>query len=142
MALFSVFDDMGESEIPSCVRIYDSLHPELKFVIDDVARHFDIALIEGYRGPERQAELVEGNLSRKDFPKSKHNIMPSQAVDLLPYPINRENHLQIAYLAGHMRMAGKCAGVKIVWGGDTKQQMLVSGRFKNISYVHHFELVL
>jgi len=136
MALFSVFDDMGESETPSFLRIYDSLHPELKRLLDEVSKYFDIALIAGYRENEENEELPETKRTRK-----KHAIMPSEAVDMLPYPINRDNRVQIAYLAGHMRMCARMLGIGIAWGGDLQDIELISGELKNNSYVHHFELV-
>jgi peptidoglycan LD-endopeptidase CwlK len=131
--LFSEFDDTFKSETPKCLVIRDSLHPELKAIIDQVSKYFDIALIGGYRGPESQEKF-----GRKKFPNSKHNTCPSEAVDLLPYPINRENLLQIAYLAGHIKMTAHLMGLKILWGSE---KYMLSGRIKNYSYVHHFELV-
>jgi len=46
---------------------------------------YDITVLEGHRGKERQNRAVAEGRSRLLWPKSKHNSMPSMAVDVAPY---------------------------------------------------------
>ena len=45
----------------------------------------DITIIEGHRGQARQDQLVEEGKSQLMWPRSRHNSMPSMAVDVAPY---------------------------------------------------------
>ena len=62
----------------------DSCHPVLVKLIEEVVRYYDCSVIEGYRTPERQKELVEQGFSKTL--KSLHAKSPSHAVDVIPYP--------------------------------------------------------
>lgn len=53
-----------------------------------VADHWDVSIIEVYRSPERQAELFAQGPEVTKVRVSKHNSMPSEAVDAAPYPID------------------------------------------------------
>jgi peptidoglycan L-alanyl-D-glutamate endopeptidase CwlK len=46
---------------------------------------FDITIVEGHRGRERQNQLQEQGASQLSWPHSKHNSMPSMAVDMAPF---------------------------------------------------------
>jgi hypothetical protein len=79
--------------------------------------------------------------ARRLFPKSKHNRMPSEAVDLMPYPLNYRNIAQVAFLAGHIRMTAIALGIKIKWDADPYNQNLISEKIKPYRRIHHYELV-
>ena len=86
----------------------------------------DISIIEGHRGRERQNQLKAEGKSQVGFPRSKHNSLPSLAVDVAPYidgAISWEwEHFDP--LAAHIKRvwaellgAGRVSG-SIHWGGD------------------------
>jgi len=63
-------------------------HPLLQTVMLGVIKRFDISVLCGHRGEaEQNAEHAGGN-SKLKWPASKHNKTPSEAVDVVPYPIN------------------------------------------------------
>jgi len=62
----------------------DSCHPRLIKLFEEVVKHYDCSILEGYRTPERQQELVDQGMSRTL--DSRHNRKPSMAVDCIPYP--------------------------------------------------------
>jgi peptidoglycan L-alanyl-D-glutamate endopeptidase CwlK len=86
----------------------------------------DFSVTEGHRSLERQKELYDDGKSGKDgiIKKGKHNSVPSQAVDLMPYPatVNGINvwddKQRFCVLAGLLLAASVEEGVKLRWGGD------------------------
>lgn len=86
----------------------------------------DFSVIEGHRTLARQRELFIDGKSEHDGAKSqsKHNLSPSLAVDLLPYPatvngVNVWNDRQrFCVLAGLMHAAAAELGHRLRWGGD------------------------
>lgn len=92
---------------------------------------FDLTITCGYRTEKEQNEAFEKGKSRAKFGQSKHNVFPSKAIDICPYPIIwegtdprwKEMALNAMWCAGRL-------GIEIVWGGS----------FKSISDKPHFEL--
>lgn len=92
---------------------------------------FDLTVTCGYRTEQEQNEAYKNGKSRAKFGQSKHNVFPSKAVDICPYPINWDSKdprwTEMALNA--MWCAGKL-GVEITWGGS----------FKSIKDLPHFEM--
>lgn len=79
----------------------------------------DFTVIEGVRTLEIQGEYYRTGKSKTM--NSKHIIQKdgySHAVDIAPYPVNWEDTVRFAYLAGIIRGIAKNKGVEIRWGGD------------------------
>ncbi len=47
----------------------------------------DITVLCGHRGEEAQNKAFADGASKKRWPDSEHNTMPSNAVDVAPYPV-------------------------------------------------------
>lgn len=47
----------------------------------------EITVLCGYRGEADQNQAVKDGASETPWPRSKHNRMPSDAVDVAPYPV-------------------------------------------------------
>jgi len=62
----------------------NSCHPRLIKLFEEVVKYYDCTILEGYRTPERQKELVEQGFSKTL--DSRHARKPSLAVDVIPYP--------------------------------------------------------
>lgn len=62
----------------------------------------------GNRGEEAQTEAFENGYSKVQFPNSKHNSLPSMAVDSVPYPIEWTNtarmKIYVGFVLGVARM--------------------------------------
>ena len=92
---------------------------------------FDLTITCGHRGKKEQQDAFDKGTSKAKFGQSKHNNLPSLAIDICPYPINwddkderwRKMALNAMWCAGRL-------GFEIVWGGD----------FKSIKDMPHFEL--
>ena len=94
---------------------------------------FDLTITCGHRNEKDQNWAFVNGKSKARFGQSKHNTYPSQAIDIVPYPIpknwdpNDRRWQEMALNA--MWCAGKL-GFEITWGGS----------FKSLSDKPHFEL--
>ena len=79
---------------------------------------FDVTVLCGHRTEEQQDEAVRLGRSKVRFPRSKHNSLPSKAVDIAPYPVDWNDLNRFALLAGAMYAAAYDRGLKIRWGGN------------------------
>lgn len=112
----------------------DTVHADLRRVIEDAIHYYDFKVIHGVRTPEEQFELYK--VGRKKYgdnwkvvgktvtqldgyiKKSKHNHVPSLAVDIVPYPIDWGDIDRFKDMAKVVKSSADRLGVKIVWGGD------------------------
>jgi peptidoglycan L-alanyl-D-glutamate endopeptidase CwlK len=91
-----------------------------------VLKYYDHSILCGHRGREEQEKAFKEKKTKVIYPHSKHNKLPSMAVDVAPYPIKWDNkHLNRFYcFAGFVLGAAyqlKKQGVishDIGWGGD------------------------
>ena len=87
----------------------------------------DFSVICGHRGEEEQNEAYRKGHSKLKFPQSKHNKFPSEAVDVVPYPLDWTDTASFEELSEHikhiwsMMEAEKATGDwELQWGGDWK----------------------
>lgn len=105
----------------------------------EVIKHFDFAVLVTYRGEVEQNKAFDEGKSKKRFPSSKHNTVPSMAIDIAPYPIDFNDTNSFFYLAGLMMATAKKFNVRLRWGGDFN----MNNNFKDSQLVDlvHFELI-
>ncbi len=93
----------------------------LQDVMNLAIQRVDFSVICGHRGKALQDSAYKLGKSKLQWPKSKHNHVPSFAVDIVPYPFKTEYWSQPqvwADLAKEIKAAADELGVKIRWGGD------------------------
>jgi len=90
----------------------------LQRVFNKVIEVIDCTILEGHR-PKHLQDLafLNGN-SRVQWPKGKHNKLPSMAVDVAPCPIEWRNRERWVYFAGIVLGVAAGLGVKLRWGGS------------------------
>ena len=122
-------------------KVYNTLHFDLQIMVDELLEYMDVSLIWGHRTEAEQNALYPKN-SKLQWPQSKHNSLPSLAVDIQPYPYpTTENDLR----AGLGYMAGLCIGIasvngfQIRWGGDWNRNGDVTDN--GFDDLFHLELV-
>ena len=101
----------------------NTCHADLQMLFIEVIKHWDCKIICGSRDEEEQNKAFEEGKSKKQFPFSNHNKLPSDAADAVPYPIIWENKnpkdLARWYaFAGFVLGVASQKGIKIRWGGD------------------------
>jgi hypothetical protein len=100
----------------------DTCHPLLQDLFRAVIKEYDCAVIEGHRARRRQNQLYQQGKSKVKWPDGKHNVMPSEAVDVGPWirpdgiPWNEPNQFYV--FSGYVLSKAKEMGIKVRWGGD------------------------
>ncbi len=128
----------------------DTAHKDIQAICNEVIKHIDFSILEGTRTLEQQQEYYRDGKSKIDGVnrKSKHQSLPSLAVDVAPYPIEwkgDKSRARFYLLAGYFFMASEKLyedGViehKLRWGGDWDSDK----DFKDQSFddLPHFELI-
>lgn len=122
---------------------YDTLHPALQSTMDYVLREVaDVSLLFGHRDEATQNHFFATGKSKLEYPKSRHNSWPSEAVDFQPYPMPKRKEkvwAALAYIAGRAIEHAASKGVTLRWGGDWNR----NGDLTDQSFddLFHLELV-
>lgn len=95
-------------------------HPDLQRLFNEVVKMFDCAVICGHRGKADQEKAFAGGFSKVQWPKSKHNRVPSLAVDVAPFPSLFKDVSKFHDLAVVVKETAKRLGIKVTWGGAWK----------------------
>lgn len=90
----------------------------LQKVLKEVIKIVDFSILEGHRNQATQDRYYKEGFSKKQYPHSKHNVYPSLAVDIMPWPTAFKDKRQFYYIAGVMFTIAKQQGVNLRWGGD------------------------
>ena len=120
-------------------------HSDLQVIFNEVIKYFDCVVIEGYRGQIEQDRAFHAGKSKLKYPQSKHNQIPSMAVDAVPWPINWNDTDRMRYFAGYvkgisimLKEQGKITHT-VRWGGDWK--MTTNTKDNGFEDLPHFELI-
>jgi len=96
----------------------ETCHEDLQRLFNEVIKHYDCTILCGHRGEEEQNEAFRQGRSQLQFPQSKHNSLPSIAVDVAPYPIDWDNRPRFYHFGGLVLGFSIGMGIPIRWGGD------------------------
>jgi peptidoglycan L-alanyl-D-glutamate endopeptidase CwlK len=99
-------------------------HDDLMLLVVDVAARIeagdlftagirDITVVCGHRGRAEQEKAFQAGNSKLTYPHSKHNKLPSLAVDLAPYPIDWKDREAFMVLRGFVLARAAVLGLKI-----------------------------
>lgn len=126
------FSQKSKSQLDTCDR-------RLQIIFNEVIKHIDCTILEGFRDKKKQNEVFEKGLSDVKWPDSKHNIKPSLALDVAPYPIDWNDKYRFYYFAGFILGVSKCLGIELRWGGDWDGDH--DFKDQKLNDLVHFELV-
>ena len=113
-------------------------HEDLQKVFNEVIKHVDCSVIEGYRNEERQNRLFSEKKTKVRYPNGRHNSNPSRAVDVVPYPVDWNDRERFHLFAGFVLGIAKSMGIVLRWGGDWNMNFEVDDN--NFDDFPHFEL--
>lgn len=113
---------------------------ELQRLFLEVCKFEECKVLCGFRDEEAQNGLFTTGMSEKRFPKSKHNVFPSLAVDVIPYNSQAPtpSRERLNYFGGYVKGVADQLGIKISWGPFS----LYFDESGNYSPYSHFELVI
>ena len=116
-----------------------SCDERLQKVFNEVIKHVDCSVLEGHRGEERQNKLQEEGKSKVRYPDGRHNASPSNAVDVVPYPVDWDDRERFHLFAGYVLGVASGMGYTLRWGGDWNMNFEVDdNKFDDFP---HFEIV-
>ena len=121
-----------------------TLDPQLQEIVDKAIEFFDFNIVCGYRNKEDQNKEFAEGMSNKQWPNSKHNTLPSKAVDVAPMilgtnKIDWENYDRFIYLLCYMIGIAHTKGIKVRWGGDWNMNSLMDDQ--KLHDFPHLEIV-
>lgn len=100
----------------------DTSHPLLQELFREVIKEYNCAVVEGHRARRRQNQLFKNGKSKVKWPEGKHNVMPSEAVDVAPWIKNVgipwKSPNQFYNFAGFVKAKALELGIQVRWGGD------------------------
>jgi peptidoglycan L-alanyl-D-glutamate endopeptidase CwlK len=126
------FGLISEARLETC-------HPDLQAVMREVIKLYDITIVCGHRGQEDQDRAFKEGNSDAPWPRSKHNRIPSLAVDVAPWPIDWKDIPRFWFMGGIIMGVAKGMGIKLRWGRDWDMDM--DFRDQKLNDFPHFELV-
>lgn len=125
-------------------RVFDTVESNLTVVFKKALDYgiMDATALEGHRNKAKQDRFFDLHKSKVQWPNGKHNIMPSKAVDVVPY-VNGSvswNWRHCLVWAGIVLAAATELGVEVRWGGnwDMDGEPVTDQDFQDLV---HFELV-
>lgn len=120
-----VFGERSEKALSTC-------HPDLVAVARRALQltTIDFTVTEGHRGKAAQEAAFAAGRSKLHFGESKHNRQPSEALDIVPWPVNWNDARLFREIALAFQGASRELGIEIKWGGN----------FKTFVDFPHFEL--
>jgi len=137
----------------------------LQLVMNKAIEFYDFSVVCGTRSKEAQDVAFSSGVSKVRYPHSKHNTLPSLAVDIYPYhpryksltedaivikriteatgrtPTRARAFILEEYcmMAQAVKIAAKLVGVELRWGGDWDSDLdRLDQTFDDLA---HFELV-
>ncbi len=93
-------------------------HPSLQTLCYEILKEMDIAVLIGHRGEADQNTAYMLGNSKLQYPKSKHNVLPSNAVDIAPYPIDWNNITRFQQMVDIAKRKAAALGISIQCGAD------------------------
>jgi len=112
--------------------------PRLRTLFTEIVGVFDCSIICGFRDEAAQAEVFKNGLSKAKFGQSPHNVYPSLAVDVVPYPIDWDDRERLAYFSGFVMAKAEEMAIPLTWGNDWDGDLnLNDNRLKDYP---HFEI--
>lgn len=122
----------------------ESCHEDLQCIFNAAINCMDISILCGHRNEEEQTVAFRSGVTKVMWPKSKHNSVPSMAVDAALHPIDWDDHKRFAVMAGRLFQiadylydSGEITH-KLRWGGDwDKDGSTTDQTFNDLP---HFEL--
>ena len=127
------FSDRSLHRLTTC-------HTDIRRVLHKaIERGPDFTILCGHRDQEEQDKAFAEGKSQLRYPRSKHNKLPSLAVDIAPYPIDWNDLNRFRFLAGYVLGIAAGMDVGLRWGGDWDRDYEEKDeRFRDMP---HFEIL-
>lgn len=118
------FSDLSARRLATC-------DERLQKLLREAIKQVDFTVLCGHRTREEQEDAFRTGGSTRQWPNSKHNLTPSMAVDIAPFPVDWNDTARFARLYGYIERIAEEQGAHIKWGADwnsnwrTKDERLI-----------------
>ena len=110
----------------------------LQRLFKEVVLYYDCSVLCGTRDEADQDAAYHEGRSQVQYPDSKHNSLPSRAVDVAPYPIDWSDTKRFYHFIGFVTATAISMNIEIVSGGDWDSDMDLNDQ--TFMDLVHFEL--
>ena len=127
------FSKISQNRLATC-------HPRLQDLMNRVVRRLDIAIVCGHRNEREQNEAYAKGASKLRYPKSKHNSLPSLAVDVAFWDGVKLSWdaKQASFLAGYILAVADEMGMEIRLGADwDRDRNITDEKFVDLPHVEY-----
>lgn len=107
----------------------------LQKLVTELAKVYEVRVICGHRNKVEQDRAFSSKASKLKWPQSRHNKLPSQAVDMIPMKngtINWQDIDGIKAFAEDVFETAKSLGIELTWGGSWKMRDYVHWELKHV----------
>ncbi len=127
----------------------ETCHPDLQTLFNAVIEEVDCTVLCGHRNKEDQDKAVASGHSKAPYPTGKHNSLPSNAIDVSPYPVDWDDLIRFYYFAGWvlakakiLRNVGEITN-NIRWGGNWRgfDDGVIDFKKNTFNDLPHFEVI-
>lgn len=98
--------------------ILDKADIRLQKLCEELIKYIDFKVVCSYRNRDEQTAAYNTGKSKLAWPRSKHNSLPSKAIDIYPYPIDVDNRDRFIFLMGAVMIVAKQLNLNIRFGCD------------------------
>lgn len=119
----------------------ENLHPDMVRVVNRAITIYDFTIGQTTRTEEQHEDYIDRGTTTVPYFKTRHKPNKdglSEAVDIIPWPIDWKDLNRFHFLAGAMFMAAAIENVEIVWGGDWNSNKDFTDQ--DFNDLPHFEL--
>jgi peptidoglycan L-alanyl-D-glutamate endopeptidase CwlK len=94
----------------------ESVHPDLQAIAHELIKEMDVSVLCGHRTEKEQQQAFISGHSKLTWPRSKHNSLPSRAVDIVPFPLNWSDIPKFNEMCDRIEAIAKRLGIKVRMG--------------------------
>lgn len=93
-------------------------HPDLRRIAHELIKEMNVTVVCGHRDEAQQNLAFAKGMSKLQWPDSKHNKTPSEAMDICPYPISWGDIQGFLDMCTMIELIAQNLGIKIRLGRD------------------------
>lgn len=98
----------------------EECHENLQLIAYELIHRMDVIVLCGHRGEREQNAAYDRGNSKLRYPRSKHNSLPSRAIDIAPYTpgiiVDWKDLKKFAIMCDHIKHIADQLGIKIRQG--------------------------
>jgi peptidoglycan L-alanyl-D-glutamate endopeptidase CwlK len=126
------FGMLSEQRLATC-------DERLQRVMRELIKLYDVTILFGHRDEAAQNEAFKNGATTKRWPDSKHNRLPSLAVDVAPWPVDWKNIPRFWFMGGLVLGIAQQLNIQLRWGRDWDRDMDFNDQ--HLNDFPHFELI-